>query len=80
MSTQVEDYPTTSLPPALRESRSRVGIVWYHREADAQLISDYYARHPEWCQSANLGIVQVGRDRAFDKVVDGMQLYAVVTP
>lgn len=61
-----------------RDSRSRVGILWFDNEPEA----DEYAATlsvkygSEAIANANLGIIQVGRDRAFDLPGE----YAVVTP
>lgn len=64
------------------ESRSRIGIDWYDDEVEA-LEAAERLRAPEMAQSvanANIGYVQCGRDPVFDRVIDGVQCYAVVTP
>lgn len=58
-----------------RESRSRVGITWYDNEAEAIEAGERARREPG-AAAANIGIVQVGRDRGFDRPGE----YAVVTP
>lgn len=57
------------------ESRSRVGIDWYDNEAEA-VEAGKVARKLPGAEQASLGMVQVGRDKAFDRPGE----YAVVTP
>lgn len=70
------------MPIVRQDSRSRVGINWYDDEAEAvavaQTLHTQYDR--ETIQQANMGFIQVGRDRSFDTVVDGRPAYAVVVP
>lgn len=64
------------------DSRSRVAIDWYDDEAEAEGAAARL-RKPDMAQAvaeANIGVVQCGRDPGFDKVVEGVQWYAVVTP
>ena len=60
-----------------RESRSRIGIIWFDNEEEAKIYArDMPGFRPEAIAEANLGIQQCGRDPGFDR--PGM--YAVVTP
>ena len=61
------------------ESRNRVAIEWYDDEVEAQKRSRAVREGPG-VDKANIGMVQVGRDRVFDRRVDGEWQYAVVTP
>ena len=64
------------------DSRSRVGINWYDSEAEADAAAARL-REPDMAQSvadANIGMIQCGRATYFDREVDGVQGYAVVTP
>jgi hypothetical protein len=61
-----------------RESRNRVGVVWLDSEdAATEFERQMFATYPaSSIEAANLGIVQVGRDKAFDQPGE----FAVVTP
>lgn len=63
------------MPVVRRESRSRIGIVWYDDEAEAKAAGEAARREPG-ADAANIGIAQVGRDPGFDRPGE----YAVVTP
>lgn len=66
-----------------RDSRGRIGIVWFDNEPEAakfalDLLNDEGQAGAVF--NANLGIAQCGRDPAFDRHgPDGCE-YAVVTP
>jgi hypothetical protein len=64
------------------ESRSRIAIDWYDslaeaRQAAANLKTEYT---PSELADASIGIAQCGRDPGFDRTVNGVRQYAVVTP
>lgn len=66
----------------ITDSRSRIAITWYDDEAEAieraaGLTEEFGERRIE---RANFGITQCGRDATLDRVLDGVQGYAVVTP
>lgn len=60
-------------------SRCRIAIEWYDNEAEADERARSVLRG-EGIADANIGIVQCGRDKGFDRTVDGQWQYAVVTP
>lgn len=63
------------MPIVRTESRSRVAIDWYDDEDEADAAGQAVKKSPG-LEGANLGTVQVGRDRSFDRPGQ----YAVVTP
>jgi hypothetical protein len=63
------------MPIVRSESRCRIGIVWYDNEAEAKTAGDA-ARLDPGAEAVNIGYVQVGRDKAFDRPGE----YAVVIP
>jgi hypothetical protein len=62
-----------------QDSRSRIAIEWYDDEAEADTRAKQVLAGPG-VGAANIGYVQVGRDKGFDQTVDGVRLFAVVTP
>jgi len=66
------------MPIVRRESRNRVGVVWFDNEAEA----DKHDRElpliygPDALLDASIGFIQTGRDKGLDRPGE----YAVVTP
>ena len=71
------------MPIVKRDSRCRVGVLWFDSEPEADAYWQQLKTDPAQWQSiadANIGYVQCGRSRFHDTEVDGKPAYAVVTP